>query len=75
MNKIFTFMFYYDEPKDNYGYIDFCAETLGEAEEAFNSWAESEGCPGYTDWEVVYDYADAEYYGELYGYPEEYDGI
>ena len=75
MYKIFTFLFHYDEPDDGFGEIDFCAESLDEAEGLFDEWATQEGCPGYTDCEVVYNADDAEVYGNLYGTPEEYIGI
>lgn len=75
MYKIFTFAFYYDEPDDGFGNIEFCAESFDEAEGLFNEWAVHEGCPGYTDCEVVYNPDDASEYGSAYGTPEEYTGI
>ena len=73
--KIFTFRFSYDCPVDDFGYIDFCAASLEEAEELFYTWAQEDaGCdnPVYTDCEVIYDPDDAEEYGASYGTPQEY---
>lgn len=78
MYKIFTFRFYYDEPADDFGEIEFCAESFDEAYGLFKEWAiHDEGCPNpnYTDCEVVYNADDAEEYGDEYGTPEEYTGI
>lgn len=75
MYKMFTYRFYYDIPDDGFGAIEYCAESFDEAEGLFDEWAAHAGCPGYTDWEVVYNAEDAKVYGDLYGTPEEYTGI
>ena len=75
MNKMFTYRFYYDAPDDGFGAIEYCAESIDEAAGLFSEWASHNGCPGYTDCEVVYNSDDAETYGDMYGTPEEYNGI
>lgn len=75
--KIYTFEFTYDNPDDDFHSIQFCAESLAEAEKLFYGWAKGEGNwanPTYTNCEVVYDADDADEYGDRYGTPEEYNG-
>lgn len=71
-DKMYTFRFYYDEPDDGFGEIEFCEISLEAAETVFNIWAAENNCPGYTSYEVVYSEDDADELGYEYGTPEEY---
>ncbi|MBO5435896.1 hypothetical protein J6A31_08890 [bacterium] len=75
LTKTFTFEIHYDKSIDNYGSIQFCAETKDEAISLFKDHCFHEF--GTTDVkindiEVVFDKYDEDEYGLSYGTPEEY---
>ena len=64
---MYTFEFTYDESIDDFGSIQFCAETRTEAETLFKDWCEENGLKiNEYDVKVVYDTYDAQEYGDDY---------
>lgn len=64
---MYTFEFTYDESIDDFGSIQFCAETRTEAETLFKDWCEENGLKiNEYDVKVVYDTCDAQEYGDDY---------
>lgn len=64
---MYTFEFTYDESIDDFGSIQFCAETRTEAETLFKEWREENGLKiNEYDVKVVYDTYDAQEYGDDY---------
>ena len=75
VGKIFTFQFTFEHEEDRReDEIQFCAHNLAEADGLFYFWAKHDQYEDITwiRFEVVYNQADADRYGQNYGKPEEY---
>ena len=62
-----TYEFTYDENIDDFGNVQFCAESRSEAKDLFKEWQMENGY-NITEYSisVVYNYDDAQVYGSKY---------